>query len=84
MQYEVLFTKEALKDVQKLPPKLKEKLKTIIRTQISLEPFSGKKLIGDLKGLYSKRLSYKDRILYKIDEKNQSVIILKAKTHYKD
>ncbi|MFC1582994.1 type II toxin-antitoxin system RelE/ParE family toxin, partial [Planctomycetota bacterium] len=61
MIYEVEFTKEAFKDIQKLSPKLKKKAKDIITNQIIKEPELGKKLMGDLTGFYSVRLSYKDR-----------------------
>ncbi len=82
MVYTVRFTKEAKKDVDKLTPKLKRKLKQIIQEKISLNPYEGKKLVGDLAGFYSIRLSYKDRILYTIDETQQLVYIHRAKTHY--
>ncbi|MBI5417698.1 type II toxin-antitoxin system RelE/ParE family toxin [Candidatus Poribacteria bacterium] len=82
MPYEVLFTKEAFKDIEKLTPKLKKKLKDIILNQIVKEPKAGKKLIGDLTGFYSLRLTYKDRIIYSIDEINKIIYIHRAKTHY--
>ncbi|WP_202895451.1 type II toxin-antitoxin system RelE family toxin [Iningainema tapete] len=58
MFYEVRFTREAKKDIAKLTPKLKQKLKTIIQDSISINPYAGKKLVGDLAGFYSVRLSY--------------------------
>ena len=82
MTYEVRFTKEAVKDVKKLSPKLKNKLKEIVVNQIANEPEAGKKLLGDLTGLYSVRLSYKDRIVYSINQKEKQVIIHRARTHY--
>ena len=82
--YEVRFTKEAVKDIQKLIPRLKAKLKTIILTTIATEPKSAKKLVGDLAGFYSLRLSYQDRIVYSINEKTHTVFIHKTKTHYGD
>ena len=80
--YEIRFTKEALKDIQKLSPKMTTKLKNILENLISIEPHSGKKLIGQLKGFYSIRLSYQDRIVYSIDEENRTIYIHRAKTHY--
>jgi mRNA-degrading endonuclease RelE of RelBE toxin-antitoxin system len=50
MSYEIRFTKEAKKDVAKLTPKLKQKLKKIIIDNIIPHPYSGKKLVGDLAG----------------------------------
>lgn len=80
--YEVRFTKEALKDVKKLTPKLRAKLKDILENQIRHEPFSGKKLIGQVHGLYAIRLSFKDRIVFSVDEEKRTVYVHRAKTHY--
>ena len=82
MTYKVLFSKQAQKDIRKLTPKLKEKAKEIIKNQISINPYCGKALVGDLKGYYSVRLSYRDRIVYSIDDDQVVVFILRAKTHY--
>ena len=80
--YEIKFTKEALKDARKLPPHLTSKLKEILQNQIVLEPYAGKKLVGQLRGFYSVRLSYQDRIVYSIDENTRTIFIHRAKTHY--
>ena len=82
MAYEIRFTKEAKKDVDKLSPKLKQKLKKIIQEQITQNPYGGKKLVGDLTGFFSLRLNYKDRILYSIDEQQKLIHIHRVKTHY--
>ncbi len=68
MLYKVRFTRESKKDIAKLSPKLKQKLKTLIQSTISINPYAGKKLVGDLAGFYSIRLSYQDRIVYTIDD----------------
>jgi addiction module RelE/StbE family toxin len=82
MVYEVRFTKEAKKDVDKLTPKPKKKLKSIIQDTLSISPYSGKKLVGDLTGFYSIRLSYQDRILYTINDEQKLIYIHRTKTHY--
>ncbi len=82
MPYEVLFSKESFKDVKKLSPKLQKKLKDIVLNQIAQDPYSGKKLSGDLAGLFSVRLTIKDRIIYSIDEEHNVVYVIKARTHY--
>lgn len=82
--YQIRFTREAIKDIDKLSPQLKMKLKSILVNVIASEPFSGKKLIGDLTGLYSYRLSYKDRIVYSIDTELETIYIHRARTHYGD
>ena len=48
---------------------------------IAKNPFQGKKLLGDLAGSYSYRLSYKDRIVYSIDPKGKMAYIERAATH---
>jgi mRNA-degrading endonuclease RelE of RelBE toxin-antitoxin system len=82
MPYEVRFSKSAFKDVKELPPKLRKKLKSIVVNQVAQKPRSGKKLVGDLAGLYSIRLSFKDRIIYTIDEEHKIVYVIRARTHY--
>ena len=82
MTYEIRFTKEAKKDVDKLSPKLMQKLKKIIQEQITLNLYGGKKLVGDLTGFFSLRLNYKDRILYTIDDQQKLIYIHRVKTHY--
>lgn len=82
MVYEVRFTKEAKKDIGKLTPKLKQKLKTLIQDTISINPYAGKKLVGDLAGFYSVRLSHQDRIVYTIDDEQNLIYIHRTKTHY--
>lgn len=82
MIYQVRFTKEAKKDIAKLTPKLKQKLQEIIRDKISVNPYRGKKLVGDLTGFFSIRLSYQNRIIYTIDQDQQIIYIHRAKTHY--
>lgn len=81
-RYQMEFTKQAQKDIAKLSPKLKNKLKDILRNKISITPESGKPLIGDLKGYYSVRLSFQDRIVYRIENDRCVVLIVRAKTHY--
>ena len=80
--YEIKITKTALKDINLLSPKLKEKLKSILIEIISDNPYIGKKLVGDLSPHYSYRLNIKDRILYLINEEKKVVYIKRAKTHY--
>jgi addiction module RelE/StbE family toxin len=82
MSYEVRFTKEAKKDIAKLTPKLKQKLKKIIQDILIVNPYTGKRLIGDLSGFFSIRLSYKDRIIYTIDQEENIIYIHRTKTHY--
>ncbi len=80
--YKIRITRRAEKDIQKLPPKLKQKLYEILTEVIAKNPQEGKKLIGDLLGSYSYRLSYQDRIVYSIDREKKIIYIERAATHY--
>jgi len=81
-RFEVRITHRAEKDIKKLTPSLKRKLYDILTEVIAQDPFQGKKLVGDLEGSYSYRLTYRDRIVYSIDVKNRTVYIEQAATHY--
>jgi mRNA interferase RelE/StbE len=76
------FTKQAKKDVERLPPKLKAKLRDILVEVLAENPYEGKKLLGDLAGSYSYRLTYKDRIVYSLDEERRIIYVERARTHY--
>ena len=80
--FTIRFTKEAAKDVKKLSPRLRQKLREILIAGIAVNPFSGKKLVGDLSGFYSVRLTYKDRIVYSVDSKSHTIYVHRARTHY--
>ena len=82
--YEIRITRRAEKDIKKLSPKIKDKLYDILTEVIAKNPFEGKKLMGDIEGSYSYRLTYQDRIVYSIDTKRKIVYIERARTHYGD
>jgi len=72
----VLLMPHAKKDLAKLQPNEREKA---IRKLDALEkePYSGKKLTGEFKDLYSLR-SWPYRILYQIDKPNKLVKVTKV------
>lgn len=82
MVYEIRITRMAEKDIRRLTLKLKKKLKAILTEVISENPFQDKKLIGDLEGSYSYRLSYQDRIVYSVYKQKKIVYLERARTHY--
>ncbi len=82
--YKIRITHRAEKDIKKLAPKLRQKLYDILTEVITKDPFQGKKLIGDLEGNYSYRLTFQDRIVYSIDQQKKIVYIERARTHYGD
>lgn len=50
----------------------------------SVAPESGEALVGDLKGYFSGRLSFQDRIVYRIEDDRCVVVVIRAKTHSGD
>ena len=82
--WEIRLTKQARKDVEKLSPKLREKLRDILVEVLAHDPYEGKRLLGDLEGSYSYRLTFKDRIVYSLDEKRHILYVERARTHYGD
>ena len=80
--YQIRFTREAVKDVESLTPKLKSKLKVILEQVLAVNSSAGKALVGDLKGFFSYRLTLRDRIVYTVSESEQTVYIHRTRTHY--
>jgi len=81
-RFEVRITRRAERDIKKLTPQLRRKLHDILTEVIAQDPFQGKKLVGDLAGSYSYRLTYQDRIVYSVDVKERVVYVERAATHY--
>ena len=80
--YRIRFTRQAAKDVEKLSAKLQARLKELLRKRLAVDPYSGKALLGDLRGYYSVRLSLKDRVVYSIHDDELVVLVIRARTHY--
>lgn len=83
-RYAMRLSGRAQKDVEKLTPKLRKKLREILEGILTIDPRRGKQLRGDLKGYWSYRLTYKDRIVYRIFQDRQLVFTDRARTHYGD
>jgi len=86
MGYIIVLTKQAQKDAKKLEScsldkKAKEILK-IMKENPYQNPPPYEKLIGDLKGFYSRRINIKHRIIYEVYENENTIKILRMWTHY--
>jgi len=82
--FQVLFSKQAQKDIALLTLKQKDKLKQITQQVLAVNPYAGKALKGELKGLHSYRLNRTDRIVYEILETDKVIFIIRARSHYGD
>ena len=86
MGYRIKLTKRAAKDARKLQQtgldkKTKELLKVIKDNPFQNHPPYGK-LIGDLKGMYSRRINIQHRIVYEVLKEEKEIIILAMWSHY--
>lgn len=86
--YKIEYHKKALKDIVKLKENnLDKKTKNLIEV-LKVNPFQTpppyEKLIGDLKGLYSRRINIQHRSVYKVNEQERKVQILSLWTHYEN
>lgn len=86
--YKVVVTKQALKDFPKLTSiGLDRKAKALIEL-LKENPFqnppSYEKLVGDMDGLYSRRINIKHRLVYQVYEENKIVKIVSAWSHYEN
>jgi len=86
VNWKLVYTKAAQKDAEKLSKSgLKDKALKILEILIN-DPFqnppSYEKLVGDLKGAYSRRINIRHRIIYQVLKKEKIVKIIRMWTHY--
>lgn len=84
--WQVKFTKEAEKDKKLLKASgLTEKAKKLLNV-LSANPYqvppSYEKLVGNLKGYYSRRINIQHRIVYRILDDVKTVVVHAMWTHY--
>ena len=84
--YTIVYTKTAQKDI----PKLKaahlddkaKKLIDVIRENPYQNPPPYEKLVGDLNGLYSRRINGQHRLVYEVFERELTIKIVSLWSHY--
>ncbi len=84
--YKILFHKRTSDDIANLKAaKLDGKARLLIdilRQNPLQNPPPYEKLVGDMEGLYSRRINHKHRLVYKVDQANRTVFVLSLWTHY--
>ena len=84
--YKIVYTKTAVKDIPKLKTvRLDNKARALIevlRENPYQTPPSYEKLVGDLLGLYSRRINHQHRLVYQVLEEENTVKIVSLWTHY--
>ena len=86
MNYKIEYTKQAVKDIEYLKEaKLDKKAKHLIDV-IKENPFKDQppyeKLVGNLSGLYSRRINIHHRLVYMVFEDEKIIRIIRMWTHY--
>lgn len=86
MSWALVFAKHALKDAKKLAASgLKPKAQALLAV-LAVDPFQNpppfEKLVGDLAGAYSRRLTIGHRLVYQVLAPEKTVRILRMWTHY--
>ena len=86
MSWQLVFSKHALKDAQKLlasglKPKAQDSLEVL-----AVNPFQNpppyEKLVGDLMGAYSRRINIQHRMVYEVFDAERTVRVLRMWSHF--
>ena len=84
--YKVIYSSQAQKDAKKASEKgLKtniQKLINILENNPYQNPPPYEKLIGDLTGVYSRRINIQHRLIYQIYKNEKIIKIIRMWTHY--
>lgn len=84
--YRIVYTKQAVKDIPKLKAAHLDKKAKLLLAIIRQDPFqnppSFEKLVGDLDGLYSRRINVQHRLVYQVYEEEKTIKIVSLWTHY--
>lgn len=85
-KWTVVFTKLAQKDARKIAStglrENAERLFAVLRVDPFQSPPTYEKLVGDLKGFYSRRINIKHRLVYEVLKEKMKVKILRMWSHY--
>ena len=86
MTWNIAYSKFALKDAKKLSAAgLRDKAQALLDI-LEKDPFQNpppyEKLVGDLRGSYSRRINIQHRLVYEVFRKEKTVRVLRMWTHY--
>jgi toxin YoeB len=84
--WKVVYAKQAVKDAKKLAAAgLKANAQGLFDV-LAVDPFQNppayEKLVGDLEGVYSRRINIQHRLVYEIFKKEHTARVLRMWTHY--
>ena len=76
MTYSVVFLRTFLKQFRRLPRDTRNRIQARVE-ELAQNPYLGLRLVGQLEGFWKDRVG-QYRIIYKIDEKNKTIIFYDA------
>jgi len=86
LNWKLIFSKQAVKDAKRLKKanlwKNAESLLDVLRENPFRNPPPYEKLVGDLEGVYSRRINIQHRLIYQSNKKEKVVRVLRMWTHY--
>ncbi len=84
--WQVVYTKQAVKDIEKLKAasldKNAKQLIEVIKENPYQNPPRYEKLVGDLNGAYSRRINVQHRLIYEVIKDEKTIKIIRMWTHY--
>ena len=85
-EWKVVYTKQAKKDAKKLVSaglkKQAQRLLEILKTDPYQTPPQYEKLVGDLRGAYSRRINIQHRLVHQIYDEERVVKVIRLWPHY--
>jgi len=86
VSWQIVFTRQARKDARRLAaaglrPKA-ESLLTLLAENPFRRPPPFERLVGDLKGAYSRRINIQHRLVYEVIDAEKIVKVLRLWSHY--
>lgn len=86
MSWSIVYTKQAQKDAKKLASSnLKPQAQRVLEI-IAQNPFQKpppyEKLVGDLAGVYSRRINIQQRLVYQVYDAEHTIKVIRMWTHY--
>ena len=86
MNWSLVYTRQAQKDAERLAaaglkPKAQALLEALAENPNQTPP-AFEKLVGDLSGAYSRRISLQHRLVYQVLDDARTVKVLRIWTHY--